>query len=284
MRLHEADPPLRLDGARLATARSAALAVRVERVRATRGRAPGLALLAGAEAGLAPPHVALKQRAAARLGVDVHALLLPFDAGLDAWIDAVARAAAEPATDAVFVQYPLPGHVDPQPVFNAIPVELDVDVLSTAALDRFERGLGPPPATVAAAFAILDAYAVTLNDRDVRIVGQPGALARSFRVMFERRGALVDECVAAAGPGLRDRVAGAALVLTLGGQPGCVPAADLPDGAVVIDGGYFNEGGAGDVDLASGADHIGALVPVPGGLGPMTISVLLERTIARGGG
>lgn len=234
-------------------------------------------------AGHTPPHVALKQRAAADLDVEVRAHILAVDADTDAWIDAVARAASDPAVDAVFVQYPLSAHVDAQPVFDAIPIDLDVDVLSAAALDRFAVGLGPPPATVAAAFAILDAYAVPLAGRAVRIVGEAGALADACRRMFERHGALVGPRVAP-GPGLRERVAGADLVLTLGGQPGRVSATDLPNGAVIVDGGYFNDGGVGDVDVSTGAQHLGALVPVPGGLGPMTISVLLERTIARGEG
>lgn len=75
-------------------------------------------------------------------------------------------------------------------------------------------------------------------------------------------------------------LAAAPLVIVAVGRPGILSALQLAPDAVAIDVGYFNVGGRGDIDLAGGASHLGALAPVPGGIGPMTVSYLLERTIS----
>ncbi len=70
------------------------------------------------------------------------------------------------------------------------------------------------------------------------------------------------------------------LVVVAAGRPGAVSAQAMAPGTVAIDLGYHNTGGRGDIDTTGGFDHLRAIAPVPGGIGPMTVSVLIERTIA----
>ena len=78
---------------------------------------------------------------------------------------------------------------------------------------------------------------------------------------------------------LAGRLADALLAVVTVGRPGFLPSTALADGAVAIDVGYFNPGGRGDIDTRPGVGHLAALAPVPGGIGPMTISLLIERVI-----
>lgn len=82
-------------------------------------------------------------------------------------------------------------------------------------------------------------------------------------------------------PELKNGLARAGLVILAAAEAGVVPSSWIRPGAVVIDAGYYNEGGAGDLALDDGIAHLAALAPVPGGVGPMTISMLIEAVVAR---
>lgn len=272
--------PRILEGGRLAGRRATELAGRAAGVTAAKGRAPALALIAPGLPDSPSPHVGIKQRAARAVGVDTRIRSIPPDAPTGSVREAVLEVAADPGVDGIFVQYPLPEGVDEQAVFDAIPPERDVDVLSAAEFRRFVQDSGPAPATAAAGFLILDEHSVDLRGRTVRVVGEPSTLQEAFEVMAGRRGAHVLDRVSPGDPALAAALARTQVAVALIGRPGALDARLLPAAAIAIDGGYFNPGGRGDVD-ATRANHLGGLVPVPGGLGPMTVSVLLERTIER---
>src|SRR5690606_10559694 len=100
-----------------------------------------------------------------------------------------------------------------------------------------------------------------------------------FRAALARRGARMGPLVPPTAADLAERARAARLVVVAAARPGLVDSATLAPGTVAIDSGYYNPGGRGDIDTAGGTAHLAALAPVPGGLGPMTVSMLLERTI-----
>lgn len=268
-----------LDGAGLAAARMPALAARAAAITRRNGRPPCLALVAFGTPGKGPPWLARKRRAAAAAGIAVREVALTTETSADAFAEVLHTLASDPVVDGIFVQYPLPGGRVADSVFATIPVDRDVDAMSPAAWRRFEAGTGPPPATVDAALALLDASGIVIGDRSIRVVGEPGHLARAFEIAFDRRGAQPLPRVAPDDPDLPHLCAEAGILVALAERPGAVRSEWLAGGAIAIDGGYFNAGGSGDIDTADGIAHLSALVPVPGGLGPMTVSVLIERTI-----
>jgi methylenetetrahydrofolate dehydrogenase (NADP+)/methenyltetrahydrofolate cyclohydrolase len=272
--------PLILDGVELARARAAELAARAGRVTARRGFPPRLALIAFADEGGRAPYAARKERAAAAVGVEVKALVLPFGVTTAAAAEAIVALLEEEPCDGVFIEFPFPAGVDEAALVGLIPEEADLDIMTESRIDRYLMGLERhPPLTIAAGLELLDAYGVDIRGLDGAVVGESLPFTEIFREELGRRGAAMRAIVPPDTPDLDSSLSGVELVVVTAARPGLVRSGSLEAGAVVIDAGYFNPTGHGDIDLTDGIEHLSALSPVPGGIGPMTISVLLERLI-----
>jgi methylenetetrahydrofolate dehydrogenase (NADP+) / methenyltetrahydrofolate cyclohydrolase len=273
-------PPSILDGRLLAERRLPALRDRARRVRESRGTPPTLLLVAFADAAGRAPWVSRKVRAGREAGVDVHPLVLRADLDTEAAAAAVERATGELSPDGILLQLPFPPDLDLDALTDAMPAEADVDVMKPERVRAFMAGsLDRPPATVAAALALLDEGGVDLRGRQGVVIGEEAPFTSMLREALARRGVRVTVVPPDSGQ-LQRRLADAKLVVTAVNRSGAVRSSDLAPGSVVVDGGYFNPGGLGDVDLSDGVDHLEALAPVPGGVGPMTVSVLMEGVIA----
>ncbi len=271
--------PLILDGRLLAERRLPALRDRASRVRDLRGTPPRLLLVAFAGADGRAPWVSRKVRAGAEAGVDVRPLVLPADTETQGAAAALDRAVSDSRPDAILLQVPFPPDIDLDVLVAAVPPEADVDVMRPARFQAFMAGrLDRPPATVAAVLALLEDGPVDVRGRAGVVIGEEMPFTAMLREALARRGARVIIVPAESGE-LEERLADATLVVTFVNRVGAVRSSDLASGAVVIDGGYFNPGGRGDLDVSEGVDHLEALAPVPGGVGPMTVSVLLEGVI-----
>lgn len=272
--------PLILDGRLLAERRLPVLRDRAGRVRDLHGTPPRLLIMAFARADGRAPWVSRKIRAGAEAGVDVQPLVLSADTETQGAIVALERATEDLRPDAILLQVPFPPDIDLDMLVAAVPPEADVDVMRTERFQAFMAGrLDHPPATVAAVLALLEDGRVDLRGRAGVVIGQEMPFTAMLREALARRGARV--VIVPPGSGeLQGRLAEATLVVTAVNQVGVVRSTDLAPGAVVVDGGYFNPGGRGDLDVTGGIDHLEALAPVPGGVGPMTVSMLLEGVIA----
>ena len=231
-----------------------------------------------ADDGAEPPFTARKTRACEAAGVEAEPVVLSAEMTTDA-ARQVVRGLPRREVDAVFLEFPFPPQIDGDALMAVVPETLDVDVMTTGRIRRYlEDSEGPPPLTVEAALALLDGYDVDITGLDGVVVGEPSPFTAMFREALARRGARMRPLMApdAAAGGIGD----AGLVVAVAARPRLMRAGDLPAGAVVIDAGYFNPGGRGDIDTSGGVDHLSALAPVPGGIGPMTVSVLVERVIA----
>jgi methylenetetrahydrofolate dehydrogenase (NADP+)/methenyltetrahydrofolate cyclohydrolase len=177
--------------------------------------------------------------------------------------------------DAIFVEFPAPERVDLDAVGAAIPQGLDVDVMSPERMRRFEVGESAPPVTVSAALALLAEHDVSIDGLRGVLVAAASPFTDAFHIALGRAGARVERV----DPAAAAAAARAQLVVVAAGRPRLVRSADLASDAVVIDVGYYNDGGVGDVDVAGGISHLRAICPVPGGIGPATIALLAERVI-----
>jgi methylenetetrahydrofolate dehydrogenase (NADP+)/methenyltetrahydrofolate cyclohydrolase len=271
--------PIIMDGLVLATERAPALAARAARVLSDRGRPPELLLVAFQDADGTTPYVDRKVRACAQQGVRVVPLTLPEDTDTAAAVAAIETAAVG-APDAVFVEFPFPRGLDGDAVVAAIPPALDVDVMTAQRIDSFtNHDDSPAPLTVAAALALVDRYGIDIAERCAIVIGEESPFSRMFRLAFMRRGVGRCALVSPDSADLAPAAGQAALAIVIAGRRHLLPSSAFPAGAVVIDGGYFNPGGSGDVDPAPGIRHLAAFAPVPGAIGPMTVSMLVERTI-----
>lgn len=273
--------PLVLDGSALAAVRAPDLAARAERVAASLGRRPRLLLTAFADGTGTAPFVARKMRACAAAGVDVLPLILPLGTSASLATRRLGACLAEERHDAVFLEFPFPDEVDGDALTAMVPASTDVDVMTAGCVARFFADPdAPPPLTVSAGLELLDGHGVEIRGRTGVVAGDDNPFTQMFREALARRGARMLPLVSSRSPDMLRVVQEAELVVAAVSVPGVISSAALSPGAILIDAGYFNAGGRGDVDTTDGITHLAAIAPVPGGIGPMTVSMLVERVIA----
>ena len=272
--------PIIMDGRRLAARRAPAIAAGAARVAAARGRPPHLLLAAFDDGSGQAPHLAGKLRACAAAGVETSTLLLEPNTNAAAGADLLRQQLSESAPDALFLQFPYPEGLDPAPLIEAIPAELDVDIMTPARVEKYLLGGSPfPPVTVSAALQLIESYAIDIQGLRGVVVGAVTPFCLMFREALTRRGAHLEPIIAANAPDLKLHVLDAQLVVVAAATPGILRSSDLTAGTVAIDSGYYNPGGLGDIDLSDGIEHLHSFAPVPGGIGPMTVCTLIERVI-----
>lgn len=272
--------PIVLGGNRVAAERAPHNAARAAQITTLRGRAPRLCLVAfGGETGQAS-HLAAKQRACAAAGVEARTLILEVGSSGDVAADRMRAQLEQDQPDALFLQFPFPPELDETRLIEAIPEALDVDIMGARRIEQFMRGAAPfPPVTVSAGLQLLEAYQIDIQALRGVVVGEGNPFCLMFREALTRRGANMEPLVAPDAPDLRSRVSDAQLVVVAAARPGLLSSADLTAGTVALDVGYYNPGARGDIDAASGIAHLHSFAPVPGGIGPVTISALIERVI-----
>ena len=282
---------IRLDGVATASAIKSELAERVSALR-ERGIIPGLGtLLVGDDAG-SQSYVSLKHRYSLEIGVESIRVDLPADASEAEVHAAIARLNADPQVTGYLVQLPLPKGMDEHAALVAVDPAKDVDGLHPQNLGELVLGvegeLGTPlPCTPAGIIELLRRYEVPLEGRHVVVVGRGLTVGRPIGLLLTRRG--VDATVTlthSRTPDLAAEVRRADVVVAAVGVPHLIQADWVKPGAAVLDVGVTRVGTtesgraklAGDVhpDVAEVA---GWLSPNPGGVGPMTVAMLLSNVV-----
>ena len=277
-----------LDGRAVAAELRAELAVEVERLAAL-GRRPSLVAVMVGDDEASDVYLRMKQRAAEEVGIESRKLTLPADATQAQVLDTVLALNADPGVHGVIVQLPLPGGLDPVPVQDAIDPAKDVDGLHPWNEGRLLRG--DPlfvPATPAGIVELLRRGQVAVEGSHVVIVGRGLLVGRPLAVLLSAKAAGANATVTLCHTGTRD-LAGftrqADVLVVAAGRPGMVTADMVRPGAAVVDVGIHRVDGriVGDV-APEVAEVAGALTPVPGGVGPMTVAMLLANTVKAAGG
>ena len=190
----------------------------------------------------------------------------------------VARLSADPAVDGILVQHPMPSHIDERRVFDAIAPGKDVDGVTSASFAAMSFGEpGFASCTPAGIIALLDAYQVRIAGQHAVVVGRSAILGKPVAMLLLGRDATVTICHSRT-QDLSALVATADIVVAAVGRPELIRGGWIKPDAVVIDAGY-NAGNLGDVDHEGAARRARLLTPVPGGVGPMTIAMLLSQTV-----
>ena len=198
--------------------------------------------------------------------------------------DAVAALAAEPGVHGILCQLPLPDGLDPEPVLALVPPEKDVDGLTERSMGRLVRGQpGHVGCTPLGVMRLLERYGVETVGRRAVVIGRSQLVGRPVSLLLARKG--VDATVTLAHsrtPDLAEVCRRADIVIAAAGSARMITAAHVKPGAAVIDVGVSRTeaGIIGDVDFDAVQAVAGAITPMPGGTGPMTIACLLENTLA----
>jgi methylenetetrahydrofolate dehydrogenase (NADP+)/methenyltetrahydrofolate cyclohydrolase len=228
-------------------------------------------------------YVANKHKKAQEAGMVSKGLQLPADATQAQVEKAVSELVADKTVHGILVQLPLPKHINTEAVLALLPVEKDVDGLTERSLGRLVRDLpGHVPCTPLGVVRILQRYKIETVGKRVVVIGRSALVGLPQMLLLVRRGA--DATVTVAHKSTKDMIEvcrEADIIIAAAGAARMVTAAHVKPGATVIDVGVtrINNKIVGDVDFDAVQAIAGAITPMPGGTGPMTIACLLENTL-----
>lgn len=267
-----------MDGTAVANELLQAVAVAASTFERTRGRKACLATVLVGEDPASHTYVRMKTNRCRAAGLDSRRHQLSAQASTMDVVGLVRELSEDTQVDGILVQHPMPSHINERRVFDAIAATKDVDGVTTAsfgAMSFSEPGFAS--CTPAGIMRLLDAYKVTLAGRNAVVIGRSPILGKPVGMLLLARDATVTFCHSKTA-NLAETVRRADIVVAAVGQPELVQGEWIKPGAVVIDAGY-NSGNVGDVEYAAAASRARLITPVPGGVGPMTLAVLLTQTI-----
>ena len=253
----------------------------VEKLLAEGGVAPGLATVLIGDDPASEVYVRNKRRLSVEAGMqDLHRHL-PGDVDQATVAALIDELAADPAVSGILLQLPTPEHLDSDALIARIPAEKDVDGLTTANAGLLAQGRpGLRPCTPAGVMTLLDEYDVPLQGAEAVVVGRSVLVGKPMAQLLLARHATVTICHSRTRD-LAEVCRRADVLVVAAGIPGIVGADAVKPGATVIDVGIHRgeKGLRGDVEFDEVAEVAGAITPVPGGVGPMTIAMLLANTL-----
>ena len=246
------------------------------------GRRPGLATVLVGEDPASAVYVRNKQKACAEVGIEGFAHDLPADSTQEQVVELLAQLNADDRVSGILLQLPTPPHIDGSHLTTLIDPAKDVDGLTPVSAGLLAKGLpGLRPCTPAGVIGLLKRYDVTLQGAEAVIVGRSDLVGKPVAALLLAENATVTTCHSRTRD--LDAVCRRADVLIAAvGRPEMVKGSWVKPGATVIDVGInrTDDGLVGDVEFSSAAEVAGKITPVPGGVGPMTIAMLLGNTLA----
>ena len=245
------------------------------------GLYPRLATVIVGEDPASKLYVRMKHRTCERVGIGSIGIELPEDASTERVLEAVTRLNNDPDINGILVQLPLPSQVDTTRVINAVAPGKDVDGFHPYNLGRLLAG-DPvfAPCTPQGIMTILEEYRIPIQGQRAVVVGRSIDVGRPMAALLLNADATVTICHSKTKK-IEDEMRGADILVSAVGRLKFVRPEMVKEGATVIDVGInYDEQGklCGDVDFEAVRDRAGAITPVPGGVGPMTIATLMENT------
>jgi len=294
-----------LDGKALAKEIRAEVARGAEEFHRRHGRSPGLSVVLVGDDPASQVYVGKKETAALAAGMHSKVVRLPVDAPRRRLLDEIARLGEDDLIDGLLVQLPLPSHLDPIDVQRAVPPSKDVDGLHPANAGRLLLGQpgGLVPCTPRGVMALLDRAGADLCGAEAVVVGRSNIVGKPVSLLLLARHATVTLCHSRTRE-LAEVCRRADVLVAATGWPGLIGREHIKPGATVIDVGtnriddpalaervlagqpgrlarFHKKGSAlvGDVIFAEAVEAAGAITPVPGGIGPLTVAMLLDNTL-----
>ena len=247
------------------------------------GRVPCLCVIIVGENPASQVYVRNKVRAAGYVGIDSLKIELPADTSEEDLLSRIASLNADPAVDGILVQLPLPKHIDEEKVIDAIAREKDVDGFHPGNVAGLWLGKDCiVPCTPAGILRLIDATGVSLAGKQAVVVGRSNIVGKPVAKLLLDRNATVTVAHSRTAD-LGSVTAQADVLVVAVGKAGLIKGDMVKPGAVVIDVGMNRDAEGhlcGDVDFASCAEVAGWITPVPGGVGPMTIAMLMVNTVS----
>lgn len=267
-----------LDGKALASKIEEKLKIRVADIIEKTGIIPILATIIVGDDVASVTYVKMKGNACRRVGIEPLKVELPSSTTTEDLLKEIDRLNKDDRVCGILLQHPVPKHIDEQKCFNYISIDKDVDGVNVASFGAVTMGLrGYRSATPYGIITILKEYNIPLEGKHVVVIGRSAILGKPVSMLLLNENATVTICHSKT-INLPDVVKTADIIVAAVGKPLFVKADWVKKGAVLIDAGY-NAGNVGDIDLINCAPLSSAYTPVPGGVGPMTITMLMSQTV-----
>jgi methylenetetrahydrofolate dehydrogenase (NADP+)/methenyltetrahydrofolate cyclohydrolase len=254
----------------------------VHRLRAATGMAPTLAVVLVGDFAPSRMYVATKKKMSENVGIATRDVIYPDGLSREALLRTLRELNDDPAVHGILLQLPLPTGLDEAEAIDAISADKDVDGLTPANLGRLLAGEPTlVPCTPAGCLEILDHYGAELKGAEAVVVGRSRLVGKPLAQLLLARHATVTTCHTRTRD-LADHTRRADVLCVAAGRPATITGEMVKPGAWVIDVGINRlETGklVGDVDFASVSPRVHAITPVPGGVGPMTVAMLMRNTL-----
>lgn len=262
----------------------------VIRMKAEHGYTPGLATVLVGNDPASNTYVRSKRKTCDELGIRSIGHELPADATQEQVESLVSSLNADPTVNGILVQLPLPKHLDEEAVLNSISLEKDVDGFHPVNIGRLAmKGRDPLfiPCTPYGCIVLLEESGIPMKGAEAVVVGRSNIVGLPVAMLLQKQDATVTICHSRTRD-LADHVRRADIVIAAIGRPEMITGDMIKPGAAVIDVGINQKADptakrgyrlVGDVDFESAKEVAGAITPVPGGVGPMTIAMLMKNTL-----
>jgi methylenetetrahydrofolate dehydrogenase (NADP+)/methenyltetrahydrofolate cyclohydrolase len=270
-----------IDGRAVAARTRERVARDVEAFAAETGRRPGLATVLVGDDAASAVYVGGKQKASREVGITPFDHRLPADTSREELVELIERLNADPEVSGIIVQLPLPDHLDGTEMTNLVRVDKDVDGLTAASTGRLSLGQpGLRSCTPNGVMVLLEDAGTTVGGAEAVVVGRSNLFGKPMAQLLLDANATVTVCHSRTRD-LAEVCRRAEILIVAVGRARMVKADWVRPGATVIDVGMNRDehGLVGDVDFDAVAEVAGVITPVPGGVGPMTIAMLLHNTV-----
>ena len=276
-----------LDGKALGLKIHEQLSTKIAQLQSDIGRPPGLAVLMVGDNPASAAYVRNKERACASVGIASFNRHFPTETSFDELQEVIHNLNSDKRVDGILVQLPLPSHLDSVALLHQIAPHKDVDGLHPLNLGKLLRGeSGLRSCTPAGVMRLLQEYSISLSGKQAVVLGRSILVGKPMSMMLLEANATVTVAHSRT-QNLQDITKNADILVAAVGIPELITAQMVKKGAVVVDVGInriTDENGKGrligDVKFAEVATVADFLTPVPGGIGPMTVAMLLENTVS----
>lgn len=245
------------------------------------GRKAGLAVIIVGENSASQIYVRNKIKACERVGFYSETIRLDENITEENLLSEIKKLNNNSNIDGILVQLPLPEHIDELNIVNAISAEKDVDGFHTTNIGKMMIGdeSGFLPCTPAGVIQMFEEYNIDLKGKDVLVIGQSNIVGKPMTLLLIKKRATVQVCNSKT-KNLSEKLQKADVIVAAAGSPKLIKATDVKEGVVIIDVGINRVDGklCGDVDFEEVSKKASFITPVPGGVGPMTIAMLIKNT------
>ncbi|WP_018249968.1 bifunctional methylenetetrahydrofolate dehydrogenase/methenyltetrahydrofolate cyclohydrolase FolD [Orenia marismortui] len=269
-----------LIGRKVAKAVESDLSKEVERLKDVDIK-PGLTVILVGDNPASEIYVSYKEKACRRVGINSTIINLPKNISESDLLTEVQKLNEDDQVDGILVQLPLPDHIDDEKVIATIRPDKDVDGFHPINVGKLMiNNKGLPSCTPRGIMEILARYNIELEGKNAVVIGRSNIVGKPMATMLLHQNATVTICHSRT-KNLAEHTKNADILVAAVGREKFVTADMVKEGAVVIDVGMHRteEGLCGDVDFEGVKDKVSAITPVPGGVGPMTIAILLKNTL-----